>query len=248
MSKIFDALMNAQEHHNDGLEGSRVVPRHIRKSRTDGQTPLLRNHIQIYSHLRQEIIKALPDYGPRALLFVSAIDGEGSQEVIIDFARVLVSLGEAVLLVDADLRLPSLHSILGIIQTPGIADLAAGRNELKEVIHPTNMSEFSVIPCGEVSTPSFSMTELTRVYYSIDVMRAFADWVILSAPPVSINQDGLSLAGMVDGIIIVIRAEKTRRKVVQNTKSLLEKAGANVIGAVLNDRKHHIPSWLCRRL
>ena len=79
-------------------------------------------------------------------------------------------------------------------------------------------------------------------------MKAFADWIIFSCPPVNAYNDAAALAGMVDGVVLVIQAEKTRWEVAQSAKDRLEKAGANILGVVLNDRRHHIPEWIYKRL
>jgi capsular exopolysaccharide synthesis family protein len=250
MSKVFDALTNAYREQNGECEHPPLVQppsngkdRHIIISPNG-------NGLQFEAHrrLRDRILNLMPDSGPRTLLFISAIDGEGSQRIVVDFARTLVSLGGEIMLVDADLRLPILHDMVGVAQTPGISELVSGKSTLKEVTHRVNQDRFLIIPSGRPARPFLSTHDLRSLYASLEVIKAFADWVVFNAPPVNLYNDGLNLAKMVDGVIIVVHAEKTRRELVRNAKALLEKAGANILGVVLSDRRYHIPGWLYRRL
>jgi Mrp family chromosome partitioning ATPase len=70
------------------------------------------------------------------------------------------------------------------------------------------------------------------------------DWVLFDAPPVNHFDEGLALSGMVDGVVMVIQAEKTRWEVAQSAKQRLEDSGGRILGVVLNKRKFYIPKWL----
>ena len=202
-----------------------------------------------YKRLQQNIIGALlPDVNPRTLLFTSVSDGEGSETIVSRFGLVLAASGEQVLLVDTHLRDPVLHQIFSIEQAPGTTELLSGRRTLTEVIHRTALDGLLLIPGGSPVADPFFFQELETLDAATNVMKAFADWIIFSCPPINTYNDAAALAGLVNGVVLVIQAEKTRWEVAQSAKERLEKAGANILGVVLNDRRHHIPGWIYRRL
>jgi Mrp family chromosome partitioning ATPase len=82
----------------------------------------------------------------------------------------------------------------------------------------------------------------------IDQMKGQGDWVLFDSPPPNMYSDSIALAGKVDGVVLVVQAEKTRVKVIQNTRDLLENGGGNILGVVLNKRHFHIPDWLYKTL
>lgn len=201
-----------------------------------------------YKRLQKNIASFLPDVNPRILLFAGITDGEGTETIVSRFGLVLAALGEKVLLVDAQMREPVLHHFFSMEQTPGTSELLSGRLTLTEVMRRTPLDGLLVIPGGTaVANPYFSH-ELDTLNDTVDVMKAFADWIVFSCPPVNTYNDAVALSGMVDGVVLVVQAEKTRWEVAQSAKDRLQKAGANIIGVVINDRPHHIPGWLYKRL
>jgi len=79
-------------------------------------------------------------------------------------------------------------------------------------------------------------------------MKLKADWILIDTPPISISSDAIAIAAKADGVIMVIKAEKTRWEVAQNTKQRIEGGNGNIIGVVLNGRRFYIPKWLYQRL
>ena len=201
-----------------------------------------------YKRLKMNIEGLSPGVNPKILLFTSVSEGEGSETLVSRFSLVLAALGEKVLLVDTQMREPVLHQIFSIEQIPGTTELLSGKLTLTEVMRRTPLDGLLVIPGGSAVANPFFSHELETLYDVTDVMKAFADWIIFSCPPVTVYNDAAALAGMVDGVILVVQAEKTRREVAQSAKDSLLKAGANILGVVLNDHPHHIPEWIYKKL
>ena len=201
-----------------------------------------------YKRLQNNIASLLPDVNPRILLFAGVTDGEGNETVVSRFGLNLAALGEKVLLIDAQMREPVLHQFFGIEQIPGTTELLSGRLSLTEVMRRTPLDGLLVIPGGSAVSNPFLAHELDTLCDVTDVMKAFADWIIFSCPSVNTYNDAVALSGMVDGVVLVVQGEKTRWEVAQAAKDRLLQAGANILGVVLNDRRHHIPGWIYKRL
>ena len=198
--------------------------------------------------LQNSIISLMPDVKQRILLFTGVADGEGSETLVIRFGLVLAALGEQVLLVDTCVREPSLHKSFGIEQAPGITELLSGKGTVPDVIHRSALKGLFIIPGGSsVANPAFAQG-LRTLDSATEAMKGLADWIIFICPPVNAYDDASALARVVDGVVLVVEAEKTRWEVAQSAKKRLESAGANILGVVLNNRRRHIPGWIYRGL
>ena len=249
MAKIFKGPGPVKEENQEPAEKPHSLPAKVIRSKKMGAGSYVTGPwAEDYKRLQQSIINVLPDVNPRILLFTSVTDGEESATVVSKFGLVLAASGEQVLLVDAHVREPILHHIFKIDQAPGTTELLSGRRSLTEVMHRFSLNGLNIIPGGTPITDSFSLQDLGEIDSALDVMKAFADWVIFSCPPVNTYNDAAALAGMVHGVVLVIKAETTRWEVAQSAKARLENAGANILGVVLNDRRHHIPGWIYKRL
>ncbi len=201
-----------------------------------------------YNRLRQSILAALPELKTRALLFISATDGGEAATVLAAFGRVLARSGERVLLVDTDLRGPMLNGLFGMNGGPGVTQLFSGMGDLVTVMNRTEIEGLLMVTAGRPVADPFSLLESAHVNALIEQMRKEADWVLLTAPPVNAYNDAVALSKKVDGVVLVVEAERTRWEVARSAKERLEDARANILGVVLNNRKLHIPGWIYRRL
>ena len=201
-----------------------------------------------YSRLRQSIMAALPELKTRVLLFTSSTEGDEVATVLADFGRVLARSGERVLLVDTDLRDAMLRGLFGMNGGPGVTQLFSGKDELLAVMNKTGVEGLFTVAAGNPVANPVTLLEAASVDAIIEQMRKEADWILLAAPPVSMYNDAIALAKKVDGVVLVVEAEKTRWEVARSAKERLEDARANILGVVLNNRKLHIPGWLYKRL
>ena len=168
--------------------------------------------------------------------------------MVVGFGYTVTWMGETAVLVDANRRDPVLHRLLGTDLEPGITELVSGEATVQEVVRDTGMKKLRLVPAGALPTGPFSADENAALSDALNVLRTSADWIVFNAPPVSAANDLETLSGMVDGVVLVIRAEKTRWEAALNAKEQLQKAGANILGAVLTGRKNRIPTWLNRWL
>jgi capsular exopolysaccharide synthesis family protein len=184
----------------------------------------------------------------KTLLFTSTTEGEGNSTVLINFAIALASEGDRVLLVDTNLRRPSFHNIFNVEREDGLTELVLEKVTLMYVIKETKFSNLSVITCGMAHPNPFSIFESNALDFHIEEMKAQADWVLFDSPPINSFNDSIALATKMDGIVMVVEAEKTRWEAVQHAKQRIESVKGNILGVVLNKRRFYIPEWLYRRL
>lgn len=204
--------------------------------------------VEEYLYLKQSIVGLLPDTKQRALLFASAAEGEGASGVAASFGIVLASTGERVLLVDGNFRNPLLHELFAVAKSHGTAELLSGQEKLKQVIKTTHVSNLSLVTAGSLPQNPSSLFVPEATDAAIRQMKKEADWVLLDAPAITTFNDAVALGPRTDGVILVVRAEKTRWEVARNGRERLEAGKATVLGVVLNDRKLHIPEWIYKRL
>ncbi len=201
-----------------------------------------------YQRLKHNLRSLAPEGSSKALMFVGSSHGEGTSTVVAMFGTVLSASGESVLLVDANLRNPSLHEMFGVERAGGVTEMLLNPVDLKEVKKDTRRSNLSVVTSGlPASNPALALGS-KNVCSMIEQMKGEAEWVLIDAPPVNEYNDAMAFCPEIDGTVLVIQAEKTRWEVAQTSKQRLDDARVKVVGVVLNKRRLHIPGWLYKLL
>ncbi|HQH28734.1 MAG TPA: CpsD/CapB family tyrosine-protein kinase, partial [Oligoflexia bacterium] len=163
-----------------------------------------------YRVIRTAILLSSADNPPKTLLVTSAKKGEGKTTFILNLAAALSQAGSKTLVVDADLRRPSVGRYFSIpSRTAGLADFLAGMKELDEVLRSTPIDRLFIIPAGsEVPNPA----ELIGSRKMAELLRQLAeqyDYVLVDTPPVLPATDAVSLSHAVDGVVLVVRGHVT---------------------------------------
>jgi capsular exopolysaccharide synthesis family protein len=179
----------------------------------------------------------------RTIMLASAGPGEGKSTVALNLAWAFWEAGRRLILVDADLRRPSLHRPFRYAPRPGLADLLTSDVPLEQVVQPVK-ERFDLLAAGSAtgSQPGVLLSA-EKVRRVLDLVNDRADLVLFDSAPVLAVADNLVLASMVDGVILVVRAGSTQRRDLVRAKSLLEKVGAPLVGIVLN----RVSPWETRR-
>jgi capsular exopolysaccharide synthesis family protein len=199
--------------------------------------------VEEYHHMKQTITTLSSDREIKALLFCSSIQGEGTTTVLINFALTMASEGDRVLVVDANLRRPAIYEALNLELKTGFTDLLTGKAAVADAVKKTAVENLSAITCGTRSSNPFALLESSQLPLIIEQLKPLADWVLFDAPPVISCNDAGALAAKLDGVIMVIEAEKTRWEVVNSARQRMGKSSGKILGAVLNKRQMHIPDW-----
>ena len=253
MAKTFEALMKAEEEsqkRRDKIIAFEPKP-DVHKPGTGGEE----RRFKIYrltweqcGQIKHNILGSTSGKNIRTLLFSSPTQGEGNSTILINFAMSLTSEGERVLLVDSNLRNPSLHHVFNLEKENGFAELILGKVTLKDVIKETLFDNLFVITCGMDHFSPSSVFKSNSLGNHIEEMKRQADWIIFDAPQINSYDDSSTLASKVDGVVMVVEAEKTRWEVAQLAKQRIENGKGKILGVVLNKRQSHIPDWLYKRL
>jgi len=172
----------------------------------------------------------------RVLAFTSTIPSEGKSLVASNFAIVTSQTGLKTLLVDADLRRPSVHKAFQLQSPVGLSAYLAGRTDnMGEFIHTTEVPNLDVICCGAVPPNPSELIGSNRMVRFLEEAARRYDRVILDCPPVSAVSDPLIVGAMADGIIFVTKFNKIRREHAQRSVQRIQDAGIHLVGLALND-------------
>ena len=169
----------------------------------------------------------------KTLLVTSASAHEGKTTVLLNLALAYVDSGRRVLVIDADLRRPSVHRVLGVPNESGLADVLQ-QDETWPAIFYRVAPGLECLPSGvKVQNPGslLSSRHMTRL---LELARQRADIVLIDSPPVLAVSDCLPLIAQVDGVLLVARFGATQRRSLVRAKALLDRVGARLMGAVLN--------------
>ncbi len=181
------------------------------------------------------IIQTMPARAPcRRIVVTSTLPEEGKSFASVGIAVAFAQLGQRVLLVDADLRLPRLHVLFDTHESPGLTDMRLD-GDPSSGVRPTKVERLHLLPCGtRVEFPN----EFLAAPATEDVLAALSkdyDVIVIDTPPAGLLTDCLAVARRADGVILIVRRDKAARAQVERVFHGLEAADANVLGAVLND-------------
>jgi capsular exopolysaccharide synthesis family protein len=195
-------------------------------------------------------IQAQPGWNRKgAVLVTSAVHGEGASTVAREVAGLLCQNGSGqAVLIDANLRTPSQHLAFGLERTGGLSDLVTQNLAPETAVRKGAGTPLPVVTAGRPAGTPTSLLGLPSFKAAIEQYRCRFDWVILDGPPVTVYADAALLAPLVDGVVLVVHAERTRWEVVTQAKRAIEEAGGRILGAVLNRQRYHIPPALYGRL
>jgi capsular exopolysaccharide synthesis family protein len=181
------------------------------------------------------------DHRPRVVLVTSALPGEGKSTMAMSLAQTVARSGQRVVVVDGDLRRPSLHRLAGIAQKPGLIEWLLGRNAAEEVVYSAGPGGVDVIPAGSPLQLPPNLLSSDRFRLLLHGLTERYDMVILDSAPVLAVSDTRVLAALAERTLFVVRWASTSRKVAASALHQLFEAGANVAGVALTavDVKAH---------
>ena len=191
---------------------------------------------EAYRTLRTNLYFSSLDRALETLVVTSAAPGDGKSTTLANLA-VTMSQGEKrTILVDADLRKPSLHKLFGVSNNQGLTTMAVEDSALAEPpLVETGLDNLWLLPSGPLPPNPAEILGSRRMEEIITALKARADVVLFDAPPAIAVTDAAVLGTKVDGVLLVIRAGKTRSEHAQRAKELLERVKVRVVGAVLNN-------------
>ena len=194
--------------------------------------------LEAYRVLRASLAFSLAERPPKIVVITSPARGDGKSTTSANLAASLAQQKLKVLLIDADLRQGALHRTLGGIRQPGLSEVLTGRADFAAVTQQLTFGGIGRIDLISTGTVPPDPAELLSSHRLVDLLEAVEplyDTILLDSPPVNIVSDALVLAPHADGVLLVVRGERTERGAVRFAIEQLASVRAKVIGTVLND-------------
>lgn len=185
--------------------------------------------------LRTNLMYTNVDREIRVLLFTSGGPGEGKSLVIANLAVVMAQAGKKVILVDCDLRKPVVHEIFQLSNENGVTKYVTGYCTWEEAVQDTQVPNLSVLTSGPIPPNPAELVGSKRMDGLVSMLRDRFEVVLIDSPPVMAVTDSIILGSKADGVVVVIRSGMAKNAAVTETCEQLKKAGANLVGTVLND-------------
>ena len=191
-----------------------------------------------YKLLRTNLEFTLPEGEICPVIGVtSSMRGEGKSTTAINLAYVLAEKGSRVLLIDGDLRLPSVAKKMFIPSTPGLTDLLMGNAFNVTEFQSELLKNWYIIPAGNIPPNPSELLGSRRMETILAKLREMFDYIVIDLPPVNVVSDALSIANLVSGMIVVIREDYTEKKELERCFRQLKLSNFNVLGCVMNGAK-----------
>lgn len=173
----------------------------------------------------------------------SSIRSEGKSTTAVNLSYVLAEKGSKVLLIDGDLRLPSVAKKMGIASKPGLTDLLMGNTINASEFRTDLLENWYIIPSGNIPPNPSELLGSSRMKSIIEKLKGMFDYIVIDLPPVNIVSDAISVADLLTGTIVVIREDYTEKKELERCFRQLKLSNHNVLGCVLNSSKSEGASY-----
>jgi capsular exopolysaccharide synthesis family protein len=221
---------SAEQEHTANTKGLSKEERKQQKMLCDGLSFVGK---EAYKRLRTNLIFTLPEKPCRIIGITSSVHGEGKSTTSVNLAYSFAQAGKRVLLIDADMRLPSISTKLHIIKTPGLSNLIAGMNDEKECFRKSGYYDnWLVLPSGDTPPNPLELLGSERMHALLMHYESLFDYIILDLPPVDIVADALMASKWTDGLVIVTRHNYTDRRTLKTCVSQIQNLNITVLGFV----------------
>ncbi len=189
-----------------------------------------------YRTLRTNIKYSSFDSKLKVIVITSSEQGDGKTTISGNLALCLAEEEKKVILMDCDLRRPSIHKVFGLSNKVGLSELIVKDMDISSVLHQYN-NNLTIMTSGKIPPNPAEMLGSNSMVELLEKLKEDFDYVILDTPPVQAVTDAQILSTKADGTILVVRAEKTKKDSVHNILNLIEKVNGNIVGTVFNGLK-----------
>ena len=236
MSKIEDAL-NLAADREEHAKASSNAP--IPSESSSG--------LSVLTSVRTNLLFAMAGIHNPVVMACSTLPGEGVTTILYHLAQ-LLSSEKRTLLVDANFRNPTMHDLFGVDNHQGLSDLFLERCEMEDCIQTLKAPNLDLLPSGPSASAAHWFLGGAVAQDFIAKCKSRYDIVLIDAPPLRESPDTAVLGSYTDGVVLVVRARKTKRDLLRYAQGLLDNAGARQVGVVLNRMKYWLPGFLYERL
>lgn len=201
-------------------------------TKSDARSPLA----EAFRQLRTSILLSA-EGAPKTLLVTSSQPSEGKTTTAVNLAVSLAQTGANVLLIDADMRRPRLHSIFDMENNRGLSTILSGELTEAEVYMwvDHHASGLFLLPAGPLPQNPAELLGSDKMRRFLKIVESTFSYIIIDSPPITSFSDGVIISSMVDGVVLVVHGNKIARDVVQHSQKVLNNVGARILGVVLNN-------------
>lgn len=190
---------------------------------------------EAYRVLRANLLYAFVDVPPKVLTLTSPNPREGKSTVCANLGVTLAQAGKSTLILDCDLRRPTMHRIFQMRNLRGLASACAGEHGLQKVSQESRVPGLKIVTAGPLMPNPAELLDSGSFVELLRVAREEFDYVLLDTPPIGMFSDSLVLSTRGDGVLLVLDAQNTRKKAIRQTVRSLEAVGANMLGTVMSN-------------
>ena len=189
---------------------------------------------EAYRVLRKNLHYANPDVPLRQILVTSSGPGEGKSTTAANLALVFAQGDRSVLLVEADLRRPNVHTLFRQPSTPGLSSYLVGDAMLEAILLKSAVPNLSLVTSGPIPPNPAELLASRRMHTFLATVSERFDVVIIDSPPVLATSDACALAPHVDGVLLVVDSGRTPEVALKRSRERIEAVRGRIIGAILN--------------
>ena len=189
---------------------------------------------EAYRGIRTSIEFSNLDKDLQVITVTSSMQNEGKSTVLANLAVSFANLDKKVLIMEGDLRNPSVHRMFNISNIKGLTDILLQSKVFADCVHCTDVKNLHVLTCGAIPPNPSEMLSSKKIRDFIESLREYYDYIFIDAPPIGIVTDAGIISTYTDGCIFVVGAGEADIEMAKVSKERLEKVGANILGVVLN--------------
>ncbi|MFZ3577495.1 CpsD/CapB family tyrosine-protein kinase [Virgibacillus sp. DJP39] len=190
-----------------------------------------------YRTIRTNLQFSSVDNDLQKILVTSSGPGEGKSMTTANLAVVYAQQGKRVLLIDTDMRKPTLHYTFRLDNLSGLSNILVGDSTLENVIVPSEVENLDLISCGPIPPNPSELLGSKKMERIVDEASKLYDIILFDTPPVLAVTDAQIIANICDGTILVVRSNQTEMEAAQKAIEILKPAKAKLLGTILNDRE-----------
>ncbi len=192
---------------------------------------------EAYNLLRTNLMFSFSDEGQCHVIGItSSIQAEGKSSTVCNTAYALAESGCRVLLLEADLRKPTIASKLGLARTPGLTNLLVARGDYREAIQHSHLApKLDVMTSGEIPPNPSELLGSNRMAQLVEELKADYDYIIIDLPPVTAVSDAAAVSKHLDGVVMVVRSGVSDRQMLAEAMRQMEMVNVRILGFIYRD-------------
>lgn len=185
-----------------------------------------------YRVLRTNVMFSLPGEGCKCVGVTSPAPGDGKSTTAANLAIALSQIGKKVILIDCDMRLPTVATAFDISAAPGLSDFLVGQAKIEDAVRRCNDYSISILPSGNLPPDATGLLEDRQLDSLFSALKKIFDYIIVDLPPVNTVPDAMILSKYMDGFLIAVREQKTKHREIDQMLRQIRLADVRVLGFV----------------